>query len=67
MGRSTTSRHLSYARPSDDGVTVWWLNVAKRAGRVGFRSGKSGLRVNWVAGENGSFLNESIKLRVKSG
>ena len=23
-GRSTTSRHLSCTRPSDDGITTWW-------------------------------------------
>ena len=24
MGRSTIGRHLSYVRPSDDGITMWW-------------------------------------------
>ena len=38
--------------------------MAKRAGRVGFGSGKSGLRVKRVTGQNGSFLNGLTGLRV---
>ena len=38
--------------------------MAKRMGRVGFGSGQVGLRVKWVAGQNGSFLNGLIWLRV---
>ena len=38
------------------------LDVAKRAGRVGFGSGQSGLWVKRVAGQNGTFLNGSIGL-----
>ena len=41
--------------------------MAKRAGQVGFGSGQSGLRVKRVAGQNGSFLNGSIRSRVESG
>ena len=41
--------------------------MAKRAGRVGFGSGQSGLWVKQVAGQNGSFLNGSIGSRVESG
>ena len=41
----------------------WWLDVAKRAGWVRFGSGQSGLR---VTGQNMSFLNGSIGLRVGS-
>ena len=41
--------------------------MAKRAGQVGFGSGQSGLWVKRVAGQNGSFLNESIGSRVESG
>ena len=40
------------------------LDVAKRAGRVGFGSGQSGLRVKRVTGQNGSFLNGLTGLRV---
>ena len=36
--------------------------MAKQVGRVG--SGQLGLQVNWVAGQNRSFLNGSIRLRV---
>ena len=43
------------------------LDVAKRAGRVGFGSGQSGLRVKRVTGQNWSFLNGSTGLRVGSG
>ena len=42
------------------------LDVAKRAGRVGFGSGQSGLWVKRVAGQNGTFLNGSIGSRVES-
>ena len=38
--------------------------MAKRAGRVGFGSGQSGLRVKRVTGQNGSFLNGLTGLRV---
>ena len=40
------------------------LDVAKRAGRVGFGSGQSGLRVKRVTGQNGSFLNGLTGLLV---
>ena len=40
--------------------------MAKRAGRVGFGSGQSGLRVKRVTGQNESFLNGSIGLQVES-
>ena len=40
------------------------VDVAKRAGRVGFGSGQSGLRVKRVTGQNGSFLNGLTGLRV---
>ena len=43
------------------------LDVAKRAGQVEFGSSQSGLQVKWVAGQNGSFLNGSIGLRVGPG
>ena len=39
------------------------LDVAKRAGRVGFESGQSSLQVNRVASQNGSFLNGLIRSR----
>ena len=38
--------------------------MAKRAGRVGFKSGQSGRESKRVTGQNGSFLNGSIGLRV---
>ena len=38
--------------------------MAKRAGRVEFRSGQLGWRVKQVADQNRSFLSESIGLRV---
>ena len=41
----------------------WWLDVAKRAGWDRFGSGQLGLR---VTGQNMSFLNGSIGLRVGS-
>ena len=41
--------------------------MAKRAGRIGFGLGQSGLRVKRVAGQNGSFLNGSIGLQAESG
>ena len=40
------------------------VDVAKRAGRVGFGLSQSGLRGKQVAGQNRSFLNGSIGLRV---
>ena len=43
------------------------LDIAKRAGRVGFRLGQSGHWSKWVTGQNGSFLNQSIGSRVKLG
>ena len=39
--------------------------MAKRADRVGFGSGQSGRGSKRVTGQNGSFLNGSIGLRVK--
>ena len=39
--------------------------MAKRAGWVGFGSGQSGRGSKRVTGQNGSFLNGSIGLRVK--
>ena len=45
-------------------MTELFLDVAKRAGRVGFGSGQSGLRVKRVTGQNGSFLNGLTGLRV---
>ena len=39
--------------------------MAKRTGRVGFGSGQSGYGSKRVTGQNVSFLNESIGLRVK--
>ena len=39
--------------------------MAKRAGRVGFGSGQSGRGLKRVTGQNGSFLNGLIGLRVK--
>ena len=39
--------------------------MAKRAGQVEFGSGQSGRESKRVTGQNGSFLNESIGLRVK--
>ena len=41
-----------------------YINMAKRAGRVEFRSGQLGWRVKQVADQNRSFLSESIGLRV---
>ena len=38
--------------------------MAKRAGRVGFGSGQSGLQVKRVAGQNMSFLNGLIGSRA---
>ena len=40
------------------------VDVAKRAGEVGFGLSQSSLWVNQVAGQNMSFLNGSIGLRV---
>ena len=40
------------------------VDVAKRAGQVGFGLSQSSLWVNQVAGQNMSFLNGSIGLRV---
>ena len=40
--------------------------MAKRAGRVEFGSGQSSLQVKRVAGQNGSFLNGTIRSRVES-
>ena len=40
------------------------VDVAKRAGQVGFGLSQSSLWVNQVAGQNKSFLNGSIGLRV---
>ena len=39
--------------------------MAKRAGRVGFGSGQTGRGSKRVTGQNGSFLNGLIGLRVK--
>ena len=41
------------------------VDMAKRAGRVGFGSGQSSRGSKRVTGQNGSFLNGSIGLRVK--
>ena len=41
--------------------------MAKRAGRVRFGSGQSGWWVKRVMGQNGSFLNMSIRLRIGLG
>ena len=46
-------------------LASFYLDMAKRAGRVGFRSGQSGRGSKRVTGQNGSFLNGSIGLRVK--
>ena len=43
------------------------VDVVKRAGRVGFGSSQSGLRVKQVTGQNRSFLNRSIRMQVGSG
>ena len=45
--------------------SVLCVDMAKRAGRVGFGSGQSGRGSKRVTGQNGSFLNGSIGLRVK--
>ena len=44
-----------------------YVDMAKRAGRVGFGSGQSGRGSKRVTGQNGSFLNGSNGSRVESG
>ena len=41
--------------------------MAKRAGRVGFGSGQSGLRVKRVTGQNGSFLKRVNRVAGQTG
>ena len=48
-------------------MLIMFNDVAKWAGRVEFGSGQSGLRVKQDKGQNGSFLNRSIGLRVELG
>ena len=43
------------------------VDVAKRAGQVGFGSGQSGLRVKRVTGQNGSFLKRVNQVAGQTG
>ena len=60
-------RITTISNPWAKNKSLGWmeLDVAKWAGQVRFGSGQSGLRVKRVTGQNGSFLNGSIGLRVR--